>query len=296
MEDQLFALIYQIIHQMPQARRRSGQRFSDASVALIIVWAALRDRPISWACQRPNAPRRWGCAQLPTGTTISRRSRTPQIKALLDQAYRQSVGVMQVGLVMLYILDSKPRIVGVYSKDKNAKWGQVGKTKARGYRLHLASDLDRRACAWTIASMNQADSTVARELIPQLPGEGYALADAAFDSNPLCQCAAAHGLRLLAPRRKPGTGLSENHPQHDSRRQSVALLESPHGTISAFGRELYAQRATIEQTFAQWTNQPGGLTTGLPNWVRTPHRVTMWVAAKLLIHGVRTSKTKNLRA
>ena len=34
--------------------------------------------------------------------------------------------------------------------------------------------------------MNEADCTIARDLVSQLPGVGYAIGDAAYDSNRLC--------------------------------------------------------------------------------------------------------------
>ena len=56
--------------------------------------------------------------------------------------------------------------------------------------------------------MNEAESVVAKQLIQQLRLQGYLLGDSAYDSNQRHALCAGGGLRLLAPRKRPGTGLT----------------------------------------------------------------------------------------
>ncbi len=62
-----------------------------------------------------------------------------------------------------------------------------------------------------------------------------------------------------------------------------------------FGRTWFACRMGIEQRLAQAGNLGGGLGP-LPNWVRRPHRVALWVAAKPLIVTRRNHKKYALAA
>lgn len=67
-----------------------------------------------------------------------------------------------------------------------------------------------------------------------------------------------------------------------------------------FGQQLLHDRGGIERRFGLLVSFGGGLT-GLPAWVRTPHRVALWVHGKLLIFMAREwlkreAKNKELRA
>ena len=64
---------------------------------------------------------------------------------------------------------------------------------------------------------------------------------------------------------------------------------------SPFGKALYALRGDIERRFGNLTGFGGGLQP-LPSWVRTPHRVALWVAAKLVLNGVQYCLRKALAA
>lgn len=287
MEDELFREMYAIVRDAKPRPPSLRQEHSDATIALVLLWAAMCDRPISWAVQRRNLPRCWRPRRLPSNATMSRRLRTLGVLHLIERVFHAVFDPRRQAMVQLALLDAKPLTVGAYSKDRDARTGYVASgRKAKGYKLHLACDGSRNVLAFRIAPMNEAESVVARDLVPTLRGQGYLIADAAYDSNVLHTVTAAHNFRLIQPRRKPGGGLG-GHNHHPDRLQAIALLESPRGTVSAFGRDLYRSRNDIEGFFGQLTNFGGGLTTGLPNWVRRPWRVTRWVTAKLIIYGTR---------
>jgi hypothetical protein len=72
------------------------------------------------------------------------------------------------------------------------------------------------------------------------------------------------------------------------------IIDSPLekcGEPSAFGRALYDDRQRIESGFAGLTYCGLG---ALPPWVRTPKRVALWAAAKLLIYLTTQALNKGL--
>ena len=53
MKDRLWSIIASAL---PDDKVKSGQTYSDRFVLLIVVWAAIHDRPICWACDPANWP------------------------------------------------------------------------------------------------------------------------------------------------------------------------------------------------------------------------------------------------
>jgi DNA-directed RNA polymerase specialized sigma54-like protein len=52
------------------------------------------------------------------------------------------------------------------------------------------------------APMNVSEKTMARHLIPTLPGAGYLVGDPEYDANPLYDLAAEAGFQLVAKKRR----------------------------------------------------------------------------------------------
>jgi Transposase DDE domain len=278
MEDELWDRLYQVVTAVASRwPRRRRVRFSDAWVLLVYLWSVLHDRPQGWACQARHWP---GSAlrdrPLPSASRLSERLRQPSLRLLFEAVMTEARVHLPTHLVKC--IDAKPLPVGGYSKDRDAKWGQAANTKAKGYKL-FAIYQGAAVDGWRIGPMNASELTVAQQLVAEAAryGGGYLLGDGLYDSNPLHHVASQHELQLVAPRKKPGTALG--HRPHDpSRLRSIELLEGG----GAFGPALFACRLGIEQRLAQAGNLGCGLGP-LPNWVRRPHRVALWVAAKLLI-------------
>jgi hypothetical protein len=307
MEGELWEVLYPITTD-EGSRRPAGKRVkhSDAAVVLVLLWAALHDRPVCWACRAEAwaaCPADRRPPTLPSGATMSRRLRTVGALQLLGQVLGRLAALAAPALVRR--VDGKPLPVGGRSGDRDARWGHAADHKARGYKLFVAWGGGVVPDAWTLGPMNAAEPQVAaRELLPQLSGGGgYLLGDGLYDSNPLHAASAARGLQLVAPRKEPGAGLG--HCRHEpARLRGIALLEQPTpgdgGPPGAarpgpFARDLYAHRTQIERDLGQWCSFGGGLQP-LPSWARTPHRVAYWTAAKLLINGVRLCRLRGLAA
>ena len=101
------------------------------------------------------------------------------------------------------------------------------------------------------------------------------------------------GHHRQSPRRLWGPALAQ---AYDSPLNPLGRRDVPRG----FGAQLLHDRNGIERRFGLMGNFGGGLGP-LPNWVRTPRRVALWVQGKLLIFMAREwvkrdAKTKELRA
>jgi hypothetical protein len=303
MEGELWEAVYRLIRE--EASRRPRRRrvvHSDAWVLAVFFWAAVHDRPVCWACDGRNWPEHQRWRGLPSDSTMSDRLRTVSVLSLLAAVLQRLAALAPPAESLVRAVDGKPLPVGGYSKDRDARWGKSACDGwEKGYKLFGVWGEGVVPDCWTLGPMDEPEPTVAREeLVPALAGAGcggYLLGDALLDSNPLHEACAACGIQMVAPRKEPGTGLG--HRRHSpARLRSIELTEAaapgdPPAARAPFGRELYAMRARIERRLGNLCCFGGGLAP-LPAWVRTPHRVARWVAAKLVINGLRQCKLQRL--
>jgi DDE family transposase len=273
-----YRLLRQVQGRCPVTR---GVRYGDARIVEVFLWAVMHDRPVSWACHRSHWPPHRRGRPLPSAATMSRRLRTyPVIWMLtLMQAVLRKDGEGRWGQV----LDGLPLPVGGCSKDPDAKAGKSSCGIARGYKI-VALTAGDTALNWRLGPMNLSEPKVAERVLADavaIGASGYVLGDKAFDINNLHACAAAHGFVLRTPRRQPGKALGHRR-HHPARVQAIHKLE----TREPFTRHLLSKHRTdVERSFAHWGVFVGGLGP-LPRFVRRPRRVALWVAAKLILHGV----------
>lgn len=262
--------------------RRHSRRFTytDASILAVYLWAALNDRPVCWACRPENWPRGLRRGPLPDPSTVSRRMRTDSIRRLRDRLDRALRREEPPSLIIA--IDGKPLVIGAHSHDRQAGFGRAAGLMAKGYRLHVAVTRHGEVLAWRVTPMQGDEREMARRILRDLKHRGYVLGDANYDASRLYRLTDALGAQLLAPRRKPGTGLG-HRPQVPGRLRAMQLLENRE---SRFGRRLLHLRSVVERCFGTLTATAGGLT-HLPAWVRTHRRVENWVGAKLIIYAAR---------
>jgi hypothetical protein len=288
MERQLFAVLFQWLFQIGSTHQLGKKQFSDVTIVGVLIWAALHDRPIFWACQDINWPAdRAYLLQLPSPATMSRRLKSYQVLLLLEQFASFLRDFFPRHL--LKIADSKPMIVGPCSKDKDARRGYAAGEMAKGYKICSLLDAGGAFDAWRLEPLNTADSHGAMRLLQNYPGPGYIVADCIFDSNPLYQTAGNAGWQLIAKPQKPDAASRGHRRQSPFRLRGLDLLANPLaacGQCTSFGQDLMRLRDTIERRFGFLGNFGGGLAP-LPNWVRRPHRVVVWIHAKLMIAAVR---------
>lgn len=275
MERELFAELKGMLKTIPAARRRPRKgTYSDASVILVALWAALHDRPISWATQRTNWPFHDRTRSLPSSATMSRRLRHPEIPSLLNHLI-QALRITGKGDRLL-IIDGRSLTIAKHSADPDASFGRAAGGLGNGYKLHAIVDSIGNCRAFRVKPLNISEQVVARELLGSLPAHqaDILLADACYDSNRLYQLAGDRGVQMLAQRRH-AKAKSVGHRRH-SRHRLRAL------DIMQADPDVMAPRRFIESCFGTQGNVIGGLGP-LPNHVRRLWRVRLWVAAKLAI-------------
>lgn len=302
MEGELWAALYPLVLSEDKRRRRRPRVvYSDAIILLVALWAILHDRPIGWACCACNWGRSLPWFTLPASGTMSTRLRSLSVQLLLEQVFGRLLSVTAIGgFCLCRRIDSKPMPVGGFSKDRDARRGYATGGTCRGYKLFAcwgASPVMPEALV--LGPMNESDQAGAMHLIDrlqQLHGGagttgGYLLMDRTHDTNPLHDHAAAHGFQAITPRKAPGAGLG--HRDHSPHRlRSIELLEGP-ADLNGFGPALYAHRGQVERDFGQMGSFGGGLQP-LPNFVRRPRRVALWVVGKLILNGLRICQNHGL--
>jgi len=288
MERELWRRIVWALKRLP---RRSPLRgvYSNRQILAVLLWAAMHDRAVSWACDRRNWPVQAWRRRLPDQSTMSRRLRD----AALLEDFERLVAILQCrgpAAGSTLIVDGKPLAVSEFTADHEAVTGWGAGRHAKGYKLHALIDDTRRLMAWEVRPMKDSEQAVACVLVSRaaargvLPQGATLLGDANYDSRHLYAAADTAGLRLIAPRRLPGTGFDKARPIHPDRLQAIAAMENDPG----FARRFRSHRATIERYFGALATVGGGLH-ALPSWARRLHRVRAWVGAKVVLHTARST-------
>lgn len=277
MERELWKLLYAVAMELDKPW--GSWKYSAGDIVVVYFWCVLNDRPMSWGVVKANWPEELCPRRLPPQSTFSRRMRrseTEQLMTEIEHAWLAMAGVCQV---LIRIIDGKPLAVSGVTKDQDAGYGRGAGGMQKGYKLHAVWATGPLPLAWALAPMNRSEKTMARELIPTLPGEGYLLGDPEYDANALYDLAHDAGHQLVVPKRQKQHGLG-HRPQSPYRLRSIELMKH------RFGKTMYRFRRQIERDFGNLVSFGGGLTC-LPPWVRRFTRVRNWVQAKLLVNAAR---------
>ena len=277
MERELWKSLYVICVQLDKPWGR--WKFSSSDIVLVYLWAALHDRPMSWAANKDNWPLDLCPKRLPSQSQLSRRMRRNDTQELMTQVETTWLAFVHVASRWIKTIDAKPLAVSGVSKDPDVGYGRGAGGMQKGYKFFSVWSCGPLPLAWALGPMNKSEKTMARQLIPTLPGSGYLLGDSEYDSNPLHELAAQNDHQLLTPKRQKHRGIG-HRPQSPSRLRSIELMRR------SFGRQIYRFRRQIERNYGNLTSFGGGLTC-LPPWVRRITRVRNWVQAKLLINAAR---------
>jgi hypothetical protein len=291
LEHEVWAELSAAISQV-DVRWRELQRVEHRTAVIVRVhcWAALHDRPTSWACKRENWSTHTRPRCLPDQSTMSRRMRGEFGKQF--EAFRNEVAQTLTGRScqsLLKKMDGKALPVAAHSKDPDARWGRGTGQQSKGYKLHMIRSKNPMPEQWAVTPLDVDERVVARRMIKRLDGAGYLLCDGMYDASDLHDRSAAVNHQLVAPRRKPNTGLG--HRRHSRYRIRCLEMLEPPANVNCFGSQLYRQRAAIERDFGNLSSFGGGLS-ALPAWARRIWRVRAWVHAKLLINAARIKYRK----
>jgi hypothetical protein len=285
MERELWPLLYRLIRRVANDFSQKNVRYQPWVVVAVSLWAALHDRPLSWACN----PKNWSSASLrpcclPSPSTLSRRAHsvaTGVFRRALEQTIRDSQEP-----ALLAFLDGKPLSVPAISGDPDAGFGRGAGEKSKGYKLHTVISDRPLPEAWEVTPIQVAETKVAETLVGRLEYGGYLLGDGNYDANGVFDAAAANGYALRTPHPQANAGKGHHY-------QSPHRLRSIEACRTDFGKALLKARGEIERRFGTLASFGGGLAP-LPAWVRRLHRVRSWVWDKLLINAARILKNQGL--
>lgn len=282
MERSIYDQIRRALRTLGRRRQTKRHRYTDAGILEVYLWAALHDRPVSWACDAANWPPGTRRGPLPDASTVSRRMRSPEIVRLIERL--RGVVRPREHEALVAMIDGKPLIISPVSRDRQSGYGYGAGKMVKGYKMHVVIDTNAHVLAWRVTPMQTDERLMARRILRKLPHIGYVLADCQYNANSIFKVADDRGMQLVAPRYPKHQGRSLGHRrQTEARKRCIELLEGP---SRAFGRALIKQRGAIERFFGQLTSAPGSLGP-LPAWVRGYRRVRNWIAAKLVIHAAR---------
>lgn len=282
-----------------QQQHRHRLRFADWLIVAMYLWAVLHDRCQSWACDRAHYNGVFRPRVLPSVSQFNRRLNHPRTGRLLQRTHEQLAGDLTA--TALSYLDGKPLLVGVASKDPDARKGHVMGGFAKGYKLHAWMSEDRRIPLWSVMPLNVGEQPVAEAMVAWARQAGcrfapcsLLLADQNYDSHDLHKGVDGLGTRLLLI---PKGG---DRPRHavTLRQMGPARREliDAYARIPGLVRLVHGQRVNAEGILGNLCGYGGGLTP-LPPWVRRLQRVRRWVGGKILLYHarlrVRTSR-KNI--
>jgi hypothetical protein len=266
--------IYHYVLEAAGVDHNTRHLYPDNLIVGVLLWAALSDRPVSWACHRCHWPSAICPKMLPSQSVMSRRLRTAAVIGVLQRCF----GLMREHLPsgMLKFIDAKPLAVGGCSKDADALYGRAASCRAKGYKIFSINDgLCGAPDDWLLGPMNFSEQRAADVLLQRIPPSVLVIGDGEYDVSRLYDTAAQRDSALLAPAPPDAKGTG-HHYQSQHRLSALALARSTAGSF------LLMSRITIEQSFGHFTSFAGGLG-HLPAWVRRPHRVIVWIGAKYLI-------------
>ena len=156
MERELWPVLYRSLLQTAQEVRQKYKQIQPWIIVATMLWAALHDRPIGWACD----PDHWRTTKLrppciPSAPTMSRRIdgvATGVFWRRLEEHLRGSGN-----LALLAFLDGKPLPVGGNSKDPDARWGRAAGGLAKGYKLHAVWSTGTVPQTWEVTPLNVSE-------------------------------------------------------------------------------------------------------------------------------------------
>src|SRR3990172_3824967 len=183
MEREFWNLLYAISTRLDRDWGR--WKFSSADVVVVFFWGVVNDRPMSWAVVKTNWPEDLCPKCLPSQSTLSRRMRSSDTQQLMTEIEQAWLGLTGACWMLIRIIDGKPLTVSGVSKDADARYGRGAGGMQKGYKLFAVWPSGPLPMAWGLAAMNKSEKTMARQLIPTLPGGGYLLGDPEYDSNAL---------------------------------------------------------------------------------------------------------------
>lgn len=279
MDGELLRWLYHRFLHDPVLARTRDCTYADGLILLIHFYGVIFHRSGHWACEPRNWPIGYRRLKLPSYSQWQQRIKTPRILQWIERVDAEVRDRLPGS--DLKFADGKPLVVSGFSKDRDATTGYVPGGYARGYKVHLLIDSLGRIERFGVTGLHAGEPTVMTHLLRNADLRGQLIrADSNYDAKGLYGRIADRGGRLIAPRKKPFTGLG-HHRHHPDRLRAIAELEASRDAMRTHRRI----RAQVERQIGHLTNLPSGLW-ALPGFVRRLQRVRRWVAAKILLYNL----------
>jgi hypothetical protein len=168
MERELWPLIYHTLRAAARGTHQKWVQYQPWEIAAVLLWAALHDRSVEWACEEQNwSTTRLRPEEIPSASTMSRRPKKLVFAIFLNRVAALLKGDGKPAWEL--VVDGKPLPVGRCSKDPDAKGGALG----RGYKLHAIWGDDPLPEAWEVTAMREYEGAAAVRLLGRVRGVGF---------------------------------------------------------------------------------------------------------------------------
>jgi hypothetical protein len=168
MERELWPLIYHTLRAAARGTHQKWVQYQPWEIAAVLLWAALHDRSVEWACEGQNwSTTRLRPEEIPSASTMSRRPKKLVFAIFLNRVAALLKGDGKPAWEL--VVDGKPLPVGRCSKDPDAKGGALG----RGYKLHAIWGDDPLPEAWEVTAMREYEGAAAVRLLGRVRGVGF---------------------------------------------------------------------------------------------------------------------------
>src|SRR3954463_10911949 len=168
MERELWKVVYRALKKLARRFEQSYVQLHAWRIAAVLLWAALHDRPVRWACDKRNwSTTRLRPGRLPSEATMSRRAKKLSFALFLSAPADELKGAGPPAWEL--VVDGKPLPVGKCSKDRDARPNQHGK----GYKLHAIWGRKCLPEAWEVTAARENEGAVAVRLLAQVRGKGF---------------------------------------------------------------------------------------------------------------------------
>lgn len=191
MDGQLLRVLY---HELFHAVKRHFPRrcrYDDNVIVFVYFISVVADRSMRGAYDRRHWPLWARRLTRPGYSQVMRRLNSDSVQhrlAELNAEYRARLPRTSQKAV-----DGKPLVVGVYSKDPDARWGKLNNRDwARGDKVHARVDACGAVDAFDVTPLDAGESSVARERVQRVAWSGC---DAARRRELRLQCALRRGRR-----------------------------------------------------------------------------------------------------
>ncbi|AMV26003.1 hypothetical protein VT84_16510 [Gemmata sp. SH-PL17] len=197
MERELWKAVYPGLQKVARRFEQRYVQIHSWRVAAVLLWGALHDRPVCWACDARNwTTTRLKPDRLPSPATVSRRAQKTSFALFFSALANELKGTGPPAWEL--IVDGKPLPVGKCFKDPDAKPSPCG----LGYKLRALWGTKSMPDVWEVTAARENESAVAVRLLTPVRGTGFLYVDGSYEDNRVYDAAGASGYLLLA---NPGT-------------------------------------------------------------------------------------------